>query len=142
MGSGPKKEANTPGGAGEHLRVLDPGQALQGGHKAALAVEHGGDDGDDADEHDDALDEVVDGGGHVAAGDDIDAGEHRHDDDAHGVVDVKRHAEQAGEAVVQGGRVGDEEDEDDDRRGDLQRLAARSACRRTPAWWRCPGAGS
>ena len=36
---------------------------------------------------------------------------------------MKRHAEETGEAVKQGGRVGDEEDEDDDGRTDLQGLA-------------------
>lgn len=94
--------------------VAHLGQSLQGGHKASLAVEDGGDDGADAHDHDDALDEVVDGGGHVAAGDDIHPGEDRHDDDTHGIVDVKGHAEQAGQSVVQRGGVGDEEDEDDD----------------------------
>ncbi len=132
------KDAGVPGTPrGPHL-----GQPLQGGQKAPLAVEHGGNDGADAEDHDDALDKVVDGGGHIAAGDDIHSGEHRHDDDAHGVVDVKGHAEQAGQAVVQGGGVGDEEDKDNDGGGDLQGLCCQSACRKIPAWWRCPGAGS
>jgi len=101
------------------------GQLGQGRHKAALAVQHRHDDGGDAEKHDDALDKVVDGGGHVAPGDDVDAGEDGHDDDADGVVDVKGHAEQTGQTVVQAGGVGDQEDEDNHRGGDLQRLGAK-----------------
>ena len=55
----------------------------------ALAVEYGGNDGADPKNHDDALDKVVDGGGHIPPGNDIHAGEHRHHNDAQGVVDVK-----------------------------------------------------
>ena len=87
-------------------------QPLQGGQEAPLTLEDSGDDGADAENHDDALDEVVDGGGHVAPGDDVDTGENRHHHHAHAVVDVKGHAEQAGEPVVEAGGVGDEEDED------------------------------
>lgn len=63
-------------------------------------------------------------------GNDIHAGEHRHNNDAQGVVDVKGHAEQAAQAVVQAGGVGDEEDEDDDRGGDLQGLAAKALAKK------------
>ena len=83
--------------------------------ETALAVEDGGHHGDNAHQHDDALDKIVDGGGHVAPGDDIHAGEHGHDHDAHGIVDVERHAEQTAQTVVQGCRVGNEKQKDDGR---------------------------
>ncbi len=105
------EEGGEHAGGGGGGGVAHPGQAVQGGHEAPLAVEDGGDDGDDAHDHDDALNEVVNGGGHVAPGDDVHPGEHRHDHDAHGVVDVKGHAEQPGEAVVQRGGVGDQKTE-------------------------------
>jgi len=100
--------------------VRNLAQLVQGLHEAALAVQYGGDDGDDAADHDDALDEIVDGGGHVAAGDDIDGGENGHHDDAHAVINVKGHAEQAGEAIVQRGGIGDQENENDGRSGSLE----------------------
>src|SRR5699024_8616773 len=124
-GVGADEGGEDPGDGGEGL-ILDPGQALQGLEEAALAVQYRGDDGNDAHDHDDALDEVVDGGGHVAPGDDVHPGEHRHDHHAHGVVDVEGHAEQAAEAVVEAGGVGDQEDEDDDRGCQLQGTAGKS----------------
>lgn len=69
---------DTGDGAVERLRVGDGSHAVQGFRKAALAMEHGGNDGDDAHQHDAALDEIVDGCGHVAASDDIDAGQNAH----------------------------------------------------------------
>ena len=119
------EEGGEHAGGGGDGGVAHLGQPLQGGQEAPLAVEDGQDHGADAEEHDDALDEVVDGGGHIAAGDDIDPGEHRHHDDAHRVVDVKGHAEQPGQPVVQAGGIGDEEDKDDDRGGHLQGGAAK-----------------
>ena len=106
-----------------HRGIAHLTQLVERLQEAALTLEHSADDRADAHDHDQALNEVVDGGGHVAAGDDVHAGKHGHDDDAHGIVDVKRHAEQAAQAVVQGRGVGDEEDEDDRGRGQLERLA-------------------
>ena len=61
---------------------------------------------DDANDHDNTLDKIVDGGGHVAASDNIHSGEHRHNDDADSVVDVKGHGKEPGKAVVKRGSVG------------------------------------
>jgi len=80
-------------------------------------------DHDDADQHDDALHEVVHDGRHVAARHDVDCGEHGHGEDADCVVNAEGHREQAREAVVQGSRVGDEEQEDDERCARLERGA-------------------
>ena len=87
-----------------------------------IAGEDRRDDRDDADEHHDALDEVVHDRGHVAADHNVDARHHCHSDDAHVVGQPERHPEQARQAVVDRCRVGDEEDEDDGRRRDAQRL--------------------
>ena len=46
---------------------LHLGQLLQGGQKTALAVQHRQDHRRDAHQHDDALDEIVDGGGDPGA---------------------------------------------------------------------------
>ncbi len=87
-------------------------------------MEHRRDDGADAEEHDDALDKVVDGGGHIAAGNHVHTGEDGHGDDANGVINVKGHAEQPGQAVIQAGGVGNQKDEDNHRGGDFQRGGA------------------
>ena len=76
--------------------VGDGGQTVQGLAKAPLGVEYRGDDHTDAHQHDAALDEIVDGRGHVAAGDHIDPRQDAHEDDADGVVDVESHAEEPG----------------------------------------------
>ena len=86
-----------------------------------MSVEHRCDDGDDADEHDDTLEGVVHGRGHVSSEDHVDAGQHGHRDDACLIGDAEGHGEQAREAVVDRGGVGDQEDEDDECGGDAQR---------------------
>ena len=100
--------------------ILGGGQAAEGGHESALAAQNGGDDRHDAEEHDDSLDEIIDRGGHVAAHDNVDGGEHGHDDDADGIVNVEGHPEQAAESVIQRGCIGDHKDEDNNGGGDLQ----------------------
>ena len=65
-------------------------------HKAALAHQHSGNDNRNAKQHDDALNKVIDGGCHVAACDDVNRGQNRHENDTDGVVNVECHAEQAG----------------------------------------------
>ena len=94
--------------------------------KTALGIEHGGNDDADAHQHDTALDKVIDGSGHIAAGDHIDTCKDPHQNDADGVIHVERHAEKPGETVEQGGRVGNQKDKDDDGGADLQRLALKS----------------
>ena len=68
-----------------------------------------------------SLQEVVDGRGHVAARYYIYRGQHCHQQYADGVVDVERHAEQSGQAVVQRSGVGNKEYEDYYGRADLER---------------------
>ena len=53
--------------------------AVYGFCQSALTVKHHGNDCGYAEEHDDALDEVVDGSGLVSAEDDIDGCEQGHD---------------------------------------------------------------
>ena len=101
-------------------RILRRGQAAQGGDEAAVGAQHRTDDRDDADQHDDALDKVVDRGGHIAADDYVDGGEHCHGDDADGIVDVERHSEQAAQAVIQRCSIGNHKDEDDNGSHNLQ----------------------
>lgn len=88
--------------------------------KPPVVHQHRHDDGNDAQQHDDALDEVVHDRGHVAAEHHIDAGDHRHADDAHVVGQRESHAEQARQAIIDAGGVRDEEHEDDGRRRDAQ----------------------
>lgn len=88
------------------------------------AVQDEDDDEADAAEHDDSLHEVVERGGHIAADHDVDAGEQGDAEHAPGEVDAERHREKAGQALVDRGGVGHEEDEDDDRRDGAQSGAA------------------
>ena len=106
--------------------VGDLRQVLECLDKAALAVEHAQDDGDDRDEHDDSLHRVIEGCGRVATPDDIDAGDDRHGDDACLIRQAKGHAKQARQAVVDRRCIGDQEDEDDKCRGDAQRVAVKA----------------
>ena len=82
--------------------------------QSALSRNDGHDDGHDAEEHDDALDEVVHGRGLVAAQDDVDGGEHCHDDDAVLVGNAEAHLEERRYAFIDTGGVGNEEHEGDD----------------------------
>ena len=91
--------------------------------EAAVAGEHGANHGGNAEQHHDALQEVVHHGGHVAAEHHVNAGDKRHANDACLVRQAERHAEQARQAVVDARGVGDEEHEDDGRGGDAQRAA-------------------
>ena len=111
------------GSSGDSL-IGDAGEAVDGRQEAALGVQHRKDDCGDAEQHDNALDKVVDRGGHVAACNDVDSGQDCHDDDTDCVVDVKSHSEQTGKTVVERCRVRDEEDEGDHGCRDLQRRAS------------------
>ena len=114
------EEGGERAGRGGHGGVLHAGERVHGRHEAAVFIEHCQHHHDDAAQHDQALNKIVDGRGHVAARHHVDAGQRRHEDDTERVVDVEGHAEQPGKAVVERGRVGDEEDKDDDGRADLQ----------------------
>ena len=94
-GSGPKNEAKTPGCA-RGCRIGNLCQTVDRFHKAALAHQHSGNDNHNAKQHDDALNKVIDGSCHVAACDDVNRGQNRHENDTDGVVNVECHAEQAG----------------------------------------------
>ena len=108
-------------GFGDVGRV-DDGEFLHGVQEAALAVQDRRDDRRDTAEHDDALDEVIERCGHVTAGDDVDGGQERHDEDDDMVVDAEGHPEETGQTVVDTGRIRDQEDERDDGSDDLERL--------------------
>ena len=125
-GVGPKEGGEGPRlaeGGGGVAREL--GQLVNGVHKPALAGEDGRHDDDNPKEHDNPLDKVADGGGHVPAEDDVNRRKGRHYDDADGVGDVEGHLKQPGKAVVDRGGVGDQEDEDDDRGGDFKGLGVK-----------------
>ena len=94
-------------------------------HQSALRRKDGGDDGDDTDEHNEALNKVVDRGGHISAGNNVHAGKNGHntnDDDVGEVFvgEAERHREQSAETVKKRGGVRDQEDKDDDGRSDLK----------------------
>ena len=65
--------------------------AVYGFSQSALAVQHHGYDGGDTEEHDDALYEVVDGGGLVSTEDYVDGGEQCHDDGAVFIWNAESH---------------------------------------------------
>ena len=94
--------------------------------KTSLAVEHHSDDGDDASEHDNALDEVVDGCGLITAQNHIDGSEECHEDDAVFVWNAEAHVEKFGDSAIDTSRVGNEEHESDDGRSDAQSLIGKS----------------
>ena len=81
-------------------------------HEPAVVAEHRAYDGRDADQHYYALYEVVERGRHVAADDDVYAREDGHDYDADSVIDAgESRVEEPREAVIEGGGIGDEENE-------------------------------
>ena len=104
------------------VRRVDDGEFLHSVQEAALAVQDRRDDSADAEEHDDALNEVVERRGHVTAGNDVDRGQERHDDNDDVVVDAEGHSEETGQTVVDTGGVRDQEDERDDGAHHLKRL--------------------
>ena len=57
-----------------HIIRRDLGELLEGIEESALAVQYRYDDGADAEEHDDTLDEVIEGRGHVSADNDVHSG--------------------------------------------------------------------
>ena len=117
-----KEGIENTGGRGDRS-VLHLSQTVQCLHKAALGIENRRDNGDNTHQHDQALDKVVDGCGHIAAGDHINGGQHRHQNDAHRIVDVERHAEQAGQTVIKRSGVRNQEDEDNGGSTDFQPAA-------------------
>ena len=96
--------------------------------EAAVVIEDADHNCGDADEHNHALNEVIDRCCGVAAEDDIDRAQHGHCD--HDILigvrggEVECHCEQARETVVDRCGVGDHEQEDDDRSRRFERGAA------------------
>ena len=71
------------------------GKCRKGSDEAAVVVKNGEDDSRDAEEHDDALNQVIYNSCHVSAQDNIDTGKSCHDDYADLVVDVEGHIEES-----------------------------------------------
>ena len=95
--SGPKNEAYAPlhgrRDAGPLRRNLREGSERLS--EPALAAENGADDGADADEHDDTLNEVIDSRRRVAAENDIHSGQNSHREHTPRIADISEsHAEQ------------------------------------------------
>ena len=63
-------------------------------HKAAVVNENSRDYRDNADNHDNTLNKVVDSRSHVAARDNVNTREHAHSDDTPNVGNVERHFKQ------------------------------------------------
>ena len=61
-------------------------------------------------QHDDALDKIVNGGGHISAKNYVQAGKPCHNSNDYPVGNVKGNMEQAGKTVVQGGGVWNQKD--------------------------------
>ena len=118
------QEGGERAGRGGYRGVGHRRQLLQRLGQAAELGQGGRDDGHNAGEHDDALDKVVHHGGHVAARNDVDGREHSHEENADRVVNVKGHGKQARQAVVQRGGIGDQKQEDDERRAGAEGRAA------------------
>ena len=79
-----------------------------------MRVQHGGDDDDDAEEHDNTLYEVVHRRCLIPSEDDIDGGEDCHDHHAVLVGNTESHLEEGGDAFIDTGGIGNQEDEGDD----------------------------
>ena len=68
-------------------------QPAHSGAKASLAVQDAEDDGGNAGQHDDTLNEIIDGSGHITAQDDIDGSQDSHAHYTDTVGNIKGHAE-------------------------------------------------
>ena len=75
--------------------LADTGETCYSFCKAAVSVQNGGNDSYNAEQHDYALYEIIDRGGHVTAYYDIYAGQHRHCYYAYSVIYSERHTEQS-----------------------------------------------
>ena len=102
----------------------ESGQLLYRCHQTSLRIQHGNDDCHDAEEHDDALDEVVHRRCFVASEDDIDGCKGCHTDDAILVWNAEAHLEETRNAAINTGCIGNQEHESDDAGHDTQVLTA------------------
>ena len=75
-----------------------------------MIVQYADDRHYDTDDHDRALDKVIDRCGHVTAEDYVYASEGCHNDDADLVVNVECHVKESRETVIYGRSIGDKED--------------------------------
>ena len=101
-------------------------QLRDGLGESALSCDDGHDDGDDAEEHDDALYEVVHGRCLIAAENDVHGGENGHDNHTIFVRYAEAHLEERRYAFIHAGGVGDEEHEGDDGGCDAQPLVGKA----------------
>ncbi len=106
---------------------------MMASEKPPLIQDDRHDDGDDAEQHDNALNEVKFMTVILPAANHIDAGDHRHADDAHIVGQREGHAEQTRQTIVDARGVRDEEHEDDV--AAAMRRARNRSLLKNPAWW-------
>ena len=97
------------------------GEPLSPVHLGVCEQHHDGDD--DADNHDDALDEVGYGSRKVAAEEEVDGGQPRKDENAPGGVDAERRLEDVAHALIDRRRIRQQEDENRERGEQLDILA-------------------
>ena len=90
--------------------------------ETTLAVQHHSNDGDDAAQHDDALNEVVDGCSLVAAQNHIDSRKQCHDDDTVLIRDAETHVEEFRDTAIHTCCIGNEEYESNDGSRNAQSL--------------------
>ena len=76
------------------------GQAFHCIHKSTLSGQYCPDHCNDPEDHNDSLDKVIDGSGHISSKDHIDAGKGSHKDHTHRIRNVKSHPEQSGQAII------------------------------------------
>lgn len=95
-------------------------------HQSAPAHENGDHDDHDAEQHDDALYKIVPHGSHISADEHIHRRNRRHDEYAHPVRNIERHRKQASESFIEGGRVRDQKDENDDGSRDFQLVVGKA----------------
>ena len=108
---------------GSRYSLLHLRQSLS---ETTLTVEHHSDDSDDATEHHDALNEVVDGSCLITSQNHIDSCEQCHDDDTIFVRDAEAHVEELGDTAIHTSCVRNEEHESDDGSNDAKSLIAES----------------
>ena len=76
------------------------GQAFHRIHKSTLSGQYCPDHCNDPEDHNDSLNKVIDGSGHISSKDHIDAGKGSHKDHTHRIRNVKSHPEQSGQAII------------------------------------------
>ena len=83
------------------------GQGIERLHKAAVVPQNHGHHGNDPKDHNNPLDKIIDGCGHISPSYYINPCQHRHDDNTDGIVNIEGHAEKTGEPIIKRGSIGD-----------------------------------